>query len=139
GVDTVAISAEIISNLQYIVSRKISTFKSPVISVTSIHGGDALNVMPSTVELGGTIRAVHEESRKIAQEQVEKIIHGICETHGASCEIDWDIGYPTISNAVPAVDFSKESMESIVGTDNIIFPEEPLLGTDDFANVSQEV
>ncbi len=139
GVDTIAISAEIISNLQYIVSRKISTFKAPVISVTSIHGGDALNVMPSTVELGGTIRAVHEESRKYAQEQVEKIIHGICETHGASCEIDWDIGYPTITNAVTAVDFSKESMESIVGTDNIIFPEEPLLGTDDFANVSQEV
>lgn len=139
SIDTITISAEIISNLQYIVSRKISPFNAPVVSVTRIHGGEALNVLPSTVEFGGTIRSVHDESRKTAQEQVEKIINGICETHGASYEIDWDIGYPSVTNEATAVDYSKDSMENTVGKENIIFPENPLLGTEDFANISQVV
>lgn len=139
GVDSIAITAQIITNLQHIVSRNISPLYAPVVSVTRIHAGDAFNVIPSIVELGGTVRAVTEESRLTARKQVETIIRGISHTHGASCEIEWDIGYGTLENADAAVDVSKRSMEEVVGADQVIVSNEPKFGTEDFANISERV
>ena len=63
GIDPVVCAAEIISALQTITSRVKDPLDSSVISVTKIHAGDAFNVIPERVELGGTSRSFTESVR----------------------------------------------------------------------------
>ena len=62
-VDAVAVAAQVVTNLQQVVSRPIDPIENAVVSVTRIPGGTADNVMPETVELGGTVRAFSAASR----------------------------------------------------------------------------
>ncbi|PHE45032.1 peptidase dimerization domain-containing protein, partial [Bacillus pseudomycoides] len=56
-IDPIAIGAQIITNLQHIVSRNTSTFMQRVVSVTQFHGGKADNIIPNTATLMGTVRS----------------------------------------------------------------------------------
>ncbi|ARK32341.1 amidohydrolase [Halalkalibacter krulwichiae] len=138
-IDPLMIGAEITTNLQQIVARKISVLKAPVVSVTKFQCGSALNVIADTAELGGTIRSLNEESRVKARELLEQIVAGITAAHGASYEISWEYGYPAIVNDHQAVAFSREVGEAHFGKEHVVEIEEPMFGTEDFSAFSVRV
>ncbi|MFL0363491.1 amidohydrolase [Pseudobacillus sp. 179-B 2D1 NHS] len=138
-IDPLIIGAEITTNIQQIVSRKISALRAPVVSVTTFHAGGALNVIPEYAELGGTIRSLDPDSRVKAREHLEKIVKGITEAHGATYEINWYLGYPAVVNKKEAVDVSRAVVEEIRGKENAINVEEPMFGTEDFSAYSEAV
>ena len=69
--DPIVCAAGIISALQTIVARRLNPADAGVVTVGSIHGGSAPNIIPETVELKGTIRAVDTGTRRLLQEEVK--------------------------------------------------------------------
>ncbi|WP_411842560.1 amidohydrolase [Salinicoccus sp. HZC-1] len=138
-IDPIIVGSEFTMSLQTIVSRKISPHKVPVVSVTNFHSGDAMNVIPDTVEIGGTIRSIDEASRVKAREELEHILKGVTATHRAEYTIEWDIGYPSVFNRTEAVDVTRDAAEKIYGSEKLIEVEQPIFGTEDFSSFSQAV
>jgi len=85
-VDPVLASAQVISALQSVVSRNISPLSSAVISVTSLHAGEAFNVVPPSAHLKGTIRTFESQERALVMERFEALVQGVGEAMG--CKVD---------------------------------------------------
>jgi hippurate hydrolase len=139
GVDPVAVSAQVISALQTIVSRNADPLRAAVISVTKIHGGDAHNIIPGEISLGGGIRCFDKDMRKLLKSRVVEIVEGVCASLGASGKVDFVSDYPAVINQADAVALSAEVAAGIVGAANVDADSEPVLGSEDFAFMLEEI
>lgn len=138
-VDPLIIGAEIATNLQHIVARKLPILKAPVVTVTKFNCGNSLNVIASFAELGGTIRSHDPIIRVQAREFLEQVVNGIAATHGATAEITWDIGCAAVHNDEKATQLTRDVAHELVGAENVVEMEEPLFGAEDFAAYSEVV
>lgn len=91
--DPVVTAAQLISTLQTIVSRNVDPLDTGVVSVGSVHGGNAFNVIPPTVELTGTIRSYKPETRAMIHQRLSDICEGLA--RAADCGIDLGISQMT--------------------------------------------
>jgi len=98
AIDPILAASQIVTNMQSIVSRELSPLEPGVISVGSIHGGSAHNVIPSEVQLEGTIRTFNPQTREYVLERFEEIVSGIAESHGCWSEIKVEKLSPAVSN-----------------------------------------
>jgi amidohydrolase len=87
-VDPVIAATNIVNALQTIVSRNVSPLETAVVSVTSIHGGTAFNVIPPEVRLEGTLRSFDVGVRQKVVERFEQITRGVGEGMGCQVEIN---------------------------------------------------
>ena len=97
GVDAIAISAQVITAIQQIVSRRISSVSPAVVSITTIHGGVKENVIADRVELGGTIRTTGGEARQYVIDELERALN-VGRVLGAKCELQVIEGYAATHN-----------------------------------------
>ena len=99
-IDPIATSALVISGLQTVVSRKANLAISPaVVTIGSIHGGEAGNVIPGTVHMTGTIRTYEESVRKVVHDDSRLTAEKIAESTGAKAEVSIVKIYdPTVNN-----------------------------------------
>lgn len=139
GVDPLIIGAEIVTNLQQVVSRKLPILKAPVLTVTKFHCGSSLNIIADYAELGGTIRSHDPVVRVKAREYLEQVAKGIAAAHGAKIEIAWDIGCAAVQNDKAATAITRRVAEKLVGEENVIEQEEPMFGAEDFSAYSDVV
>jgi amidohydrolase len=100
GVDSIVISAQIIQALQTVVSRQSDLTKTAVVvSIGTIHGGEAHNSIPQTVEMEGTIRTFDPQVRKEVHESIKKMVPAIAQASGATAEVSIpDYGLPVTFN-----------------------------------------
>ena len=77
GADPIPAAAAIVLGLQTIVARSVDPLSSAVVSVTQIHGGTTLNVLPEVVELSGTVRALSPEVRDLLERRIGEVATGI--------------------------------------------------------------
>jgi amidohydrolase len=131
-IDPIAIGTQVVTNLQQIVSRNLDAHEPLVISVTQFQAGSAINVIPSRVSIGGSVRSFNQELREKIPNFIERIVKGITEAHGATYEFEYQFGYaPTINDEeitrlideVVCELFSEESRELI----------KPIMGSEDFS------
>ncbi|AIF68703.1 peptidase M20 [Palaeococcus pacificus DY20341] len=85
-IDPIPIAAQAVLAFQTIVSRNIDPIETAVVSVTSIHGGSAFNIIPEEVELKGTYRFFRPEIQKLIENRMGEILQGLTQAHGASYE-----------------------------------------------------
>lgn len=137
GVDAIAVAAEAIMALQMIKSRQTNTRQPLVISIGTISGGDRENIVAEKVELGGTVRTYDAAFRDGIIEQMERILKGITEAHGATYEMDYRKTYPSIHNDPKIVDPTLLVFKRIVGEENVI-QLIPGMGGEDFSFFAQE-
>ncbi|MFC7393157.1 M20 family metallopeptidase [Scopulibacillus cellulosilyticus] len=130
AIDPVAIGSQVVANLQHIVSRNTDPIERLVISVTQFHGGTANNVIPQSVELGGTVRSFNPEIRNNAPKLMKKIIKGVTEAHGASYELDYQFGYASVNNDENVTRKMEEMIEEVFGKDYIEYPPAAMGGED---------
>jgi hippurate hydrolase len=138
GVDPVYVSAQVISALQSIVSRNVDPLSAAVISVTKVHGGDAHNIIPGQVLLGGGIRCFDRETRDLLRTRVVEVVEGVCSALGARGVVDFISGYPAVINGGAEVDLAADVAAAIVGAENVEADSEPVLGSEDFAYMLEE-
>lgn len=137
-VDPVVISSNIILALQTIVSREIPPTDPAVITVGSIHGGSAQNIIPEEVNINGIIRTMKSEHREYVIKRVTEVVEGISKTMRGSCEIDIQESYPCLYNNDLMVDLLTECAKNVIGEANIIEMEKPSMGVESFAYFSME-
>lgn len=130
--DPIVIAAEIITALQTIPSRMIDPFEPAVVSVCSIHGGSAYNVIPDTVTIGGTARSFNLEIRDKLDTEIENTVKSICELYGAEYEYKFDRLFPPLINDEDTILRLKTSAEKYLDG-NIIYGGNPTTAGEDFA------
>ena len=137
-VDTILIASHLIVSLQQVISRNNDPFNPSVLSITSFHGGNTTNVIPSEVKLMGTFRAMNEEWRFKAHGLITKIATELVQSMGAEIDIKIDVGYPFVLNN-PALNIAaRKKGEAYVGTANVE-ETELRMGAEDFAYYSHQI
>jgi amidohydrolase len=131
-VDPVAVAAQVITSLQHIVSRESDPFDSVVVSVTTISGGSARNVIPGAVTLGGTVRTLAARRREEVREAMERVIRGVTEAHRASYRFDYTIGYDPVVNDREAAELLAQGIREELG-DAALVEHPPVMGGEDFS------
>jgi amidohydrolase len=98
AVDPVFAAAQIVTNLQSIVSRNVSPLKNAVLSVTQIHGGETFNVIPPMVELTGTIRTFEDPVHRLVHQRFEEIVLHTAAALNCQGEIRYEHLTPPVVN-----------------------------------------
>ncbi|GMA51398.1 hypothetical protein GCM10025857_27550 [Alicyclobacillus contaminans] len=119
-VDPIVIAAQVVTNLQHIVSRNIDPLDPVVLSVTQFHAGTAHNIIPETVELNGTVRSFKPELRTEVPRRMEQIIRGITEAHGATYTFRYEQGYRPVVNDDALTEKVKRALVDVFGETAVV-------------------
>lgn len=133
GVDPVVAAAHAVVALQSIVGRNVDPLRAAVVSVTKVHAGDAHNIIPETVELGGTLRAFEPEVRERLKTRLAEILAGIAGSLGARAELEYALQVPPVINDADALELAASAAAGLIGEDAVETSTEPVLGSEDFA------
>jgi amidohydrolase len=133
GVDTVLVGAQIINNVQSIVSRSVDPIKSGLISICQFHAGSADNVIPGTATLRGTARSHLPEIRDILESRLRDVVEGTAKVHGAKATLTYRRDYPVTSNHPQQTEFAAAVASQVVGTSSVDSNTPPLMGAEDFS------
>jgi amidohydrolase len=141
GIDTVVVSAQIINALQTIVSRNLELTEQPaIVTVGSIHGGLRSNIIPETVEMVGTIRALDTDMRKQIHQRVRAIAEGVAQSMGATVDIEipYSVSYPVTFNNPELATEMLPVLEAVAGPGGVE-EQKPITGAEDFSYIANEV
>ncbi|MDQ0218607.1 amidohydrolase [Peribacillus cavernae] len=138
SVDSVTIAADIISCLQKIISRQIDPLNPAVITIGKIEGGFARNVIAPSVKMEGTIRTLDLQTRVLIPQKLEKIVKGFCDSFGATYELEYMTGYPSVVNDPSLIPLLQKTAASILAPDcfNI---DKPSMGGEDFSYFTEHI
>lgn len=138
ALDPVVSAAHAIIALQSVVSRSVDPTEAAVVSVGSVHGGSAPNVIPGEVRLEGTLRSFSEEVRETLRRRVAEVLDGAARAHGCTTRFELRPGYPAVVNDPAATLRSREIACEVVGAGNVI-EHRPMAASEDFAYFLREV
>jgi amidohydrolase len=117
--DPILAAARIIDALQSVVSREISPLDSAVVTIGSVHGGTAFNIIPSSVRLTGTARSFTEEAGRALPEKVARVVRGTAEAAGVMARLDYRrVNRATVNDRAMAELFIETARE-IFGEENV--------------------
>lgn len=138
GVDPVVTASQVVLALQNIRSRMTDTRIPFVLSVSTIHGGTAFNIIPEEVKLVGTIRTHDQDIRSRVHKLMDQIIAGTCQANGADYTLDIRPGAPVTFNHLELTDWSISALKNLLGKPSVILMP-PVMGSEDFAYYSQKI
>ncbi len=141
SVDPIVVSAEIINNLQTIVSRNVNITQNPaVVTIGSINGGNRSNIIPEKVEMNGTIRTLSNEDEKLVVDRVKEIAIKTAESAGAVADVKapFSSHYPVTYNDPALTEKMLPSLQSSAGAANVMM-KPPVTGAEDFSFFEQKV
>lgn len=134
--DPIVVAAQVIINLQHIVARNVDPLEPAVLSITRINGGTANNVIPSEIQMEGTIRTFDPDLRKRIPELLERIVSGVTTAHGATYKLDVRFGYRSVINDDAASTLLRRAVTRALGADALV-EAIPTLGGEDFSAYQQ--
>jgi amidohydrolase len=136
AIDPVPCAAAAVLNLQQIISRRVPFHKSAVVSVCTINGGTAPNVIPDEVKLTGTFRAFDMKLFGEMERRIEEIIVSTARAYECEAEVRIDRGYPALVNDPAAVAASRAAITRLFG-DTAVAVAPATMGGEDFAYFAQ--
>ena len=139
GVDPVLVSAHIVTALQSVVSRRLDITTAPaVVTIAQINGGVRWNIIPDSVMMGGTIRALDPAMRASIHEMVKRTAEHVAASFGATAEVTIPPGLPVTMNDPALTEWGLATLRRVAGTDNVV--ERPaVLGAEDFSFYAEQV
>ena len=132
GLDPVTAAAALIQTLQTVVSRRTDPLKAAVVSVTRMQAGEAYNIIPESVTVGGTVRALDNGVRDALQLQISEAAAGIAAAHGLRTTVEYRRGYPATVNHPTQADFARAIAEEVAGRESVRTDLAPSMGAEDF-------
>ncbi|WP_407928401.1 M20 family metallopeptidase [Kyrpidia spormannii] len=137
-VDSIAVGAQVVTNLQHIVSRYVDPLDRLVVSVTRFMAGTADNIIPESAELWGTVRCFNPELRRQAPQWIERILKGVTEAHEAEYDFEYTHGYRPVINDATVTAWLREGLEEAFGPE-VIVEAVPTMGGEDFSAYQSRV
>jgi hippurate hydrolase len=124
SVDPIVMAADTVLRLQTVISREVPSTATAVLTVGSIHAGDAANVIPGDAEIQLNIRSYDPNVRQHILDSVDRIVHGEAATAGAPAaptitEIE---RFPVVVNDQAALTKTLDAFAAWLGADNILEP-----------------
>lgn len=139
GCDPIVATSAVVTALQTIPSRSVAPTDAAVVSVTQFHAGDAYNIIPESVTIRGTTRALRQAVQEMLEPTIRRIVEGICAAHGARVErFRYTQGYPVTVNTAAETDFAAEVAAGVVGDEGVRRDLDPSMGAEDFAFMLKE-
>lgn len=136
--DAIVIGAQLVTNVQQIVSRKVDPVQSAVVSIGSFVADNAFNVIADSAKLVGTVRTFNDDVRTQIEAELERIIHATCLMNDADFQFDYYRGYPAVVNHLDETNFLVKVAATVPGVIDV--DESPLqMGGEDFAYYLQHV
>lgn len=133
--DPIYLSAYVILALNGIVSRRLNPFDPAVVSIGSIHAGNAENVIPNDVNILGTIRYTEHKVQKQIHTEVKKAFE-VAKSFGGDYSLKFELGTPPMINDAKVVNLIKQTAIDLIGPENVLPPQEGL-GAEDFGCFSE--
>ncbi|SNR80363.1 M20 metallopeptidase family protein [Desulfurobacterium atlanticum] len=133
GIDTVLIASQVVNTLHHIVSRRVDPLDPVVLTIGTIKGGEAENIIPEVVELKGTVRTLNEKIRKEIPIWIEEALKGITTAYGGKYEFNYQEGTPPLINDEKTALFTIEEIVKLLGRENFVYLKKPSMGGEDFA------
>lgn len=137
--DPVPAALEFGTAIQSLVTRRFSVFDPVVATVTQLQAGTAVNIIPDTATVGATVRTLSKDSTARFGPLVTELAEGIAAAHGVSAEVDWVEHYPVTVNDDAEADFALRTLSAEFGAARVITAPDPLMGSEDFSFVLEEV
>ena len=139
AVDPVMVATALTQALQTIVSRNIDPLRTAILSVTRLVAGTAYNVIPETAHLGGTIRSFDEGTRQLVADRLHSLAHSIAQGFGATADVTITPRFSALQNAPEQAEAAMQIARSIVGSHLAELDDDPKTGSEDFADMLQQV
>ncbi|MBS1739997.1 MAG: amidohydrolase [Bacteroidetes bacterium] len=137
-IDPIAITAQVVTALQQVVSRKSNPLIPSVLTFGKIAGGFATNVIPDKVELLGTFRTMDETWRYEAHKWIHTITEQICQSYGAKATVEIPKGYPSLYNDPELTKWAENTAGAYLEKDNIRTLNQRM-AAEDFSFYTQEI
>ena len=141
GNDVIVAAAQLINNLQTIVSRNVNPADSAVVTITQIHAGNTWNAIPDSVVLRGTFRCFDSTVQSLISDKISQQVDAVCSAFGMSAEIKFNPenpGYPVTFNSDKETALALQAATAVVGEASIHTNPTPSMGSEDFAFMLQE-
>jgi amidohydrolase len=138
SVDAVAVAAQVVTALQHVVSRHTDPLLPLVVTIGTINGGFASNVIAPSVTMRGTVRSFDPELRQRLPELIERVVQGVAAAHGATAGVGYTFGYPATVNDPMLLPAFEAASAAVMGEGrNAIMV--PTMGAEDFSYYAQLV
>jgi amidohydrolase len=132
-VDTVLVGAQIVNQIQSIVSRNVDPVQSAVVSICVFHAGDTGNVIPQTARLVGTARSLTPAVRDRLEQRLHEIVEGTARLYGASAKLTYNRDYPVTRNHERQTEFAVAVAADVAGRERVDAACPPVMGGEDFS------
>ena len=148
GIDPITAAAQLILALQEIPARELGMQEAAVLTVGSVHGGEAANAIPDSVIMGGTLRAMEEETREYVKSRLAEISKGIADAFRCEAEVRFGSGCPGLVNEGALAAFAERCARESLGGDRVLSAADfsaaggrggRTAGSEDFAYISRRV
>lgn len=135
--DPIVAGAHWITVIQAIASRSVNPLDSAVITVGSIHGGEASNIIPREVVMSGTVRAIGDGVRETIFKRMQEITRGVETAFEVECDLNFDVGYPAVINDSGISRLLHDTAVDLFGPQKVQYMR-PSTGGEDFAYFAQQ-
>lgn len=133
GADPIVAAAQLILALQTIPARRLSPLASAVVSITQINGGEAINVIPETVVLRGTLRCLQADVRLRVRQMIDEFVTTFTAPLGIEGSIVYQTDYPVTANHATEAAQVRDAALTILPAEQIHFNVNPSMASEDFA------
>ncbi len=140
GVNAIVAASHVVTALDSVLSNNVGPFQVATFSICQIQGGEAINVIPDSVEMKGMIRCVEKSDKMQIRRRMEAIVEHTAKAFGGSGEIEFIPGFPSVNNDSALTRLTVEAAERVLEhEDDVYHIERPHLGSEDFAYYQEEV
>ena len=133
AIDAIWIASQVITSLQQAISRTQNPLRPVVLSIGKINGGRAPNIIADRVQLLGTVRSLHPETRNNLPDWIEKIVSNVCNSYNAKYEVNYRQGVPSVQNDNALTQLLQSAAEEAWTNERVQILPEPSLGAEDFS------
>ena len=133
AVDPILVGAQIINQLQSIVSRNVDPLDAAVVSICTFQAGNADNVIPQTARLRGTARSLKPEVRDLLGKRLHEVVEATAQVYGATAKLNLRRGYPVLRNHERETAFAASIASQIAGAEHVDTDMAPVMGGEDFS------
>jgi amidohydrolase len=138
GKNPIVAAAHIVTAIKSITSLDLSPLSKSVVTVAKIYGGsDALNIVPNSCEIAGSIRAYDDSVRDDIENRIKEIAKHLANGFGMEAEVIYTKGYPPTVNS--DIDSSLKAATKVVGEENVVKSFEASFGAEDFSYFLEKI
>jgi amidohydrolase len=133
SVDTILVGAQIINQMQSVVSRNVDPLQAAVVSICVFQAGTTDNVIPQKAVLRGTARSLTPEVQDLLEKRLHEVVEGTAALHGAKAKLTYRRGYPVTRNHADQAAFAASVAKEIAGDERVDTNVPPVMGAEDFS------